>query len=186
VQVVGGLSFATISAGIGYTCALTTGGAAYCWGYNASGQLGDGTTTERDSPVAVLGSMTFVSVSTGGDAAGNGHACGLTASGAAYCWGANETGQLGIGTYGYSSSSTPVPVAGGLTFAAVAAGSNFNGFAGQAHTCGVTIAGAAYCWGDNAHGQLGVGTTTGPETCVISDPCSTMPVAVLGGLNFSP
>jgi Regulator of chromosome condensation (RCC1) repeat len=146
--------------------------------------LGDGTTTERDSPVTIAGGLTFAAVSTGGDRSGNGHACGLT--GAAYCWGANETGQPGTGTYGYSSSPIPIPVAGGLTFTAVAVGSNEPGYAGLAHTCGVTTAGAAYCWGLNGNGQLGVGTTTGPQMCVIGDPCSTMPVAVLGGLGFAP
>lgn len=182
--VVGGLTFATVSAGIGYTCGVTTAGATYCWGYNATGQLGDGTTTEQDSPVVVGGGLTFVLVTTGGDRGGYGHACALTSLGAAYCWGADETGQLGIGSYGYTFSPTPVPVTGGHTFVAITAGSNDNGFDGQAHTCGVTTGGMAYCWGDNSHGQLGVGTNTGPQTCVISDPCSTIPVAVVGRLDF--
>jgi alpha-tubulin suppressor-like RCC1 family protein len=62
VAVAGGLTFAWLSAGASYTCAVTTGGAAYCWGYNGTGQLGDGTTTLRRTPVAVKGGPTFAMV----------------------------------------------------------------------------------------------------------------------------
>jgi alpha-tubulin suppressor-like RCC1 family protein len=69
------------------------------------GQLGDGTTTDRTSPVPVLGGLTFARVS-----AGNGHTCGVTTDGVAYCWGNNNYGQLGNGTT--TNSSVPVKVAG--------------------------------------------------------------------------
>jgi alpha-tubulin suppressor-like RCC1 family protein len=151
---------ALVSAGSDYTCGVTTGGAAYCWGYNGFGQLGDGTGTDRLTPVAVFGGLTFAAVS-----AGDYHTCGLTTSGAAYCWGRNDAGQLGNGTP--NGSLTPVAVFGGLTFAAVSAG--------VYHTCGVTTSGAAYCWGDNFFGALGNGTTTNSAT----------PVAVSGGLTFA-
>jgi len=72
---------------------VTTAGAAYCWGDNDNGQLGDGTTTPRAGPVAVLGGLTFVAVG-----AGDAHTCGITTAGAAYCWGFNGNGQLGDGT----------------------------------------------------------------------------------------
>jgi alpha-tubulin suppressor-like RCC1 family protein len=92
----------------------------------------------------------------------------------AYCWGANEDGQLGNGAT--TNSSSPVVVAGALKFSAVSAGGD--------HTCGVTTAGVAYCWGFNYYGELGTGsTTTAPQQCS-SFPCSTMPVAVTGGLAF--
>ena len=72
-------------------------------------------------------------------------------NGAAYCWGDNESGQLGTGTQ--VSAVIPTLVSGGLTFAQVSAGSD--------HTCGVTTTGAAYCWGDNFFGQLGDGRASG-------------------------
>jgi alpha-tubulin suppressor-like RCC1 family protein len=182
IPVAGGLTFAAVSAGTGYTCGVTMAGAAYCWGYNGTGQLGDGTATERRSPVAVLGGLRFVTVSTAGDPSGSGHTCGLTITGGAYCWGFNLYGELGDGTN--TTRSSPGAVSGGLTFTALAVGSN-ESVSGHAHTCGVTTAGAAYCWGSNGNGQLGVGTTTGPQLCSGS-PCSTTPLAVVGGLGFAP
>src|SRR3989441_171520 len=121
---------AAVSAGFVHTCGVTSSGAAYCWGNNTVGELGDGTYgTDRLTPVAVSGGLTFAAVS-----AGFYFTCGVTPSGAAYCWGNNAQGELGNGTT--TSSTTPVAVSGGLTFAAVSAGNT--------HTCGVTPSGAAY------------------------------------------
>jgi alpha-tubulin suppressor-like RCC1 family protein len=157
----GGLTFASVSAGNGFACGVTTGGAAYCWGANGDGALGNGTTTASTTPVAVSGGLTFASV-----IAGYFGACGVTTGGAAYCWGANGLGQLGNGTT--TSSTTPVPVSGGLTFMTVSGGLYY-------FTCGATTAHAAYCWGSNFYGQFGNGTTIS----------STTPVAVSGGLSFA-
>jgi alpha-tubulin suppressor-like RCC1 family protein len=110
VAVSGGLAFQALSAGDYHTCGLTTSGAAYCWGLNVSGQLGDGTTANRASPVAVSGGLVFQALR-----AGRYHTCGLTASGAGYCWGDNSSGQLGDGT-GFRVS--PVAVVGGVVFGA--------------------------------------------------------------------
>src|SRR2546422_53654 len=152
VQAPAGVSFAAVTGGAAHTCGLTTGlsAAAYCWGGNGSGQLGDGTMTSRSSPVLV---QAAAGVSFAAVAAGAVPASGVTAAGAAYCWGANGSGQLGDGT-NTTNRLTPVLVQApaGVSFAAVTAGA--------VHTCGVTAAGTAFCWGRNVEGQLGDGTTT--------------------------
>jgi len=144
--VAGGLVFADLAAGSVHTCGLTAAGEAYCWGSNDFGQLGDGTVANRQVPTAVVGGITFAHLAA--DAGGQ-HTCALDGAGSAYCWGDNSAGQLGDGTR--TNRLSPTPVAGGLTF------TNLSG--GGSHTCGVaTAAGAAYCWGANATGQLGDGT----------------------------
>jgi alpha-tubulin suppressor-like RCC1 family protein len=138
-----GLSFQTVSAGYQHTCGVTTTGGAFCWGADARGRLGsDPPGTYSPFPVAVVGGITFDSISTGGT-----HTCALTAAGTAYCWGVNSAGQVG-------DSSTadrwePRAVAGGHAFVSVSAGYD--------HTCAVTTDGDALCWGSNQSGQLGVG-----------------------------
>ena len=160
-----GIRLAAVSAGMEHTCGVTAAGAAYCWGLNVRGQLGDGTTTDRPSPVLVAGGLSFAAVSAGGA-----HTCGVTAAGAAYCWSVNIFGQLGNGTTSDSIvQSSPGLVVGGVSFAAVSAGGE--------HTCGVTAAGAAYCWGVNDYGQVGDGDTTDWTP-------RSSPVLVTGGLSF--
>jgi len=145
VAVLGQHTFALVSAGGFHACGLTTGGQAYCWGWNDHGQLGNAAAgTSSTSPRAVVGGLTFVTLS-----AGNRHTCGVTAAGVGYCWGDNGNGTLGTG--GFDPSSAPAPVAGGLSWATISAG--------RFHTCGVTTTGAAYCWG--AGGPLGDGTDLG-------------------------
>ncbi|MDP3775159.1 MAG: hypothetical protein Q8Q85_12930, partial [Gemmatimonadales bacterium] len=94
------------------------GGAAYCWGGNLSGQLGDGSTTQRPTPGAVAGGITFASLTASG-----GHTCGVRSGGAGYCWGFNYSGQLGHGSAAHHP--TPVGVAGGLTFGSPGMGSTW-------------------------------------------------------------
>ncbi len=137
----------TVSAGSDHTCAVTLAGGVLCWGRNSSGQLGDGTKTTRTTPVAVHGlGAGVVAV-----AAGYGHTCALTEAGELRCWGLNSSGELGDGTK--TTRTTPVAVSG-FTSKVVAV------TAGYAHTCALTAAGGAYCWGLNSSGQLGDGTTT--------------------------
>ena len=163
MAVSGGLTFTALVAGNHHTCGLATGGTAYCWGENGSGQLGDGTSvTHRLVPVAVSGGLTFTAL-----AAGNAHTCGLATGGTAYCWGYNAYGQLGDGTNS-ANRLVPEPVSGGRTYTALVA--SFD------HTCGLATGGMAYCWGYNAYGQLGAGTNYANRL---------VPVAVSGGKTFT-
>ena len=146
VAVSGGtLRFTALAPGELHTCALTGTGAAYCWGDNIDGQLGTGSTTDSPVPVAVSGGLSLTTI-----AAGYGHSCGLTSARVAYCWGRNTESQLGNGA-ATGNSLVPGAVSGSLTFTALVTGS--------LHTCGLTSSGAAYCWGYNADGRGGDGTT---------------------------
>jgi alpha-tubulin suppressor-like RCC1 family protein len=154
------LAFSQVSGGYLFTCGLTTGNRAYCWGYNVQSQLGDGTAIERHRPVPVAGTLRFRGISAGAIVG-----CGVTTDFRAYCWGANDFGELGDGTNKYRS--TPVAVAGGHLFRQVE--TNWK------HTCGVSYPDdLAYCWGENLDGELGDGTRT----------TRLKPVPVAGGLHF--
>jgi hypothetical protein len=106
VPVSGGLTFTSIVAGYRHACGVTASGTAYCWGDNSKGQLGDGTTAGHATPTAVSGGIAFQAVTT---TTGSFTTCGLATTGAGYCWGNNDQGQLGTGQVG-GTSSTPVQV----------------------------------------------------------------------------
>jgi hypothetical protein len=147
----GGVRFQEISVGGQFACGVTSARKAYCWGNNHhSVLLGAGGPVTTADPVPVAGDLHFAEVS-----AGSAHTCGVTESGALYCWGMHHFGQMGIGdeapqTCGgprYPCSPAPVRVASDLTFRHVAAG--------RLHTCAVTVQGEPYCWGNNSRDQLG-------------------------------
>jgi alpha-tubulin suppressor-like RCC1 family protein len=162
VVVVGGLRFRQVSAGWNFTCGVATDDLIYCWGVNDLGQLG-ATTGARISttPVAVAGNRRYRWVAAGGKSA-----CAITMARLAFCWGANDRGQLGNGTG--VASQQPVRVAApDLLWRQVTVGFE--------QACGITTDDRARCWGNNELGQLGDGTKTDRRT----------PVAVAGGLRFS-
>ncbi len=152
-RVVGGLTFAKASAGMQYACALTPAGAAYCWGSNTLGKLGNGGAGDRSSPGIVTGGLTFASISAGAN-----HACGVGTDGYAYCWGGNGNGELGHA--GANTTTVPTRVTGNLKAADVAAAGIATG--SGAHSCAISADRlTVYCWGRNDTGQLGNGSTTG-------------------------
>jgi alpha-tubulin suppressor-like RCC1 family protein len=183
-------TIADIALGAYHTCARTSTGAIYCWGANSGGQLGDGTTTKRTTPV--LSMMAGAQrISAGGE-----YTCGANSTDV-QCWGYDDVGEIGDNGVGGSIKKTPVSLgianaislgAGGTHACAVSAqltcwGDNESGeigigttspmepqrqvtgswvtvVAGGGHTCAKATGGAVSCWGDNGSGQLGDGTRT--------------------------
>ena len=156
VDMSGALSGKTVTAitsGYAHNCALASG-AVYCWGYNTAGQLGDGSNTQRNAPVAVniagaLSGKTITSIS-----AGRNVTCAV-ASGQAYCWGENQYGQLGN-----NNATTPSNIPVAVSTSGVLASKTVTQVdVGIEHACAVAD-GAAYCWGANYDGRLGNGGNT--------------------------
>ncbi|HEX9166616.1 MAG TPA: hypothetical protein VF862_11960, partial [Gemmatimonadales bacterium] len=141
-----------VSAGSEFSCALTSAGKAFCWGSHGWGELGTGDLElfTSPTPVPVVGGHAFTTL-TGGSL----HNCGLLASGAALCWGGFVSGEIGIGYFPppdlwWPAEPTPTPVVGGHLFRSIGAGFQY--------TCGLTVNGAVYCWGEGSRGRLGNGT----------------------------
>ncbi len=143
-----------IAAGDAHSCALLANGSIACWGDNARGQLGDGTTTQRLTPVLVSGGTAFVLVAANGN-----HTCGIRASDhAVLCWGEGRYGQLGDGSTGIHTALAPSLVPGFSHATSLSLGQN--------HSCAVLSSGRVMCWGRGANGQLGQGTTSDKATPV--------------------
>lgn len=168
----GALQWIDVDAGTAFSCGITTAGAAYCWGLNTEGQLGVGGASHtcsvapyalqlecRETPTPVAGDIAFVDIAVGAE-----HACAVSDTGDAYCWGANGDGRLGTGSA--DVRATPARVMLDVAFTQLALG--------NLHTCGIAVSGALYCWGANDDGQLG---TTGGDALA--------PRAVLPGEAFA-
>ena len=167
-----GVTVTQITAGSASVCALSSAGAAYCWGLGTSGQLGNTANSSSDVPVAVSGSLTLADIAAGGSSA-----CGLTTAGAAYCWGLGTSGQLGDGAITSKDVPTLVTATSGtplyqVTVTQITVGGTF--------ACAASSAGVAYCWGDDTYGELGNNTHT--STAGTYD----APVAVYVGTSGSP
>ena len=143
-----------------YACGVTTSDKAYCWGRNASGQLGDGTTTDRHLPTAVAGGRAYKTVSVSTE-----HTCGFTTGGAVYCWGLNSEGALGDGTTTSRTRPVLAKTTGTLDGATV----------GDSHSCALRNDGRVLCWGSNVFGQVGDATTFSQRL---------LPVQVVGSGNY--
>ena len=149
-----------VASGDDHTCATTIAGAVWCWGRNNRGQLGNGTDTDRNVPVAIDASGSH-------PACGANHSCVIGNNGLIFCWGYNNSGQLGDDN-GSQGSLSPVLVTGsGVTYEFV------DVTAGTDNTCAITTTGASYCWGSNSQGQLGTGADSGTNP-------SDVPLAVEG------
>jgi alpha-tubulin suppressor-like RCC1 family protein len=154
--------FTSLTAGWRHACAINLGGIAYCWGQDDRGQLGDNRNINSTTPIPVADTtLRFRVLSAGGR-----HTCGLTDTGAAYCWGSGSLGQLGNGQT--IDRAVPTLVSGGFTWVAISAGGS--------HTCGIDSSGAVRCWGDASNGRLGNGNLNGMQL---------VPAAALGPTGYS-
>jgi alpha-tubulin suppressor-like RCC1 family protein len=149
VQIAAGGAFDASFNNNDFSCGLLATGNVYCWGYGASGQLGDG---------VAANSLTPVQVALAGPAkqivAGAQNACALLMTGLVQCWGADNFGQLGDGV-GSGSQVSPVPVGGLSQVIQISQ-------AGRSYSvCALTTTGVTYCWGDNTNDELGDGTAGG-------------------------
>jgi alpha-tubulin suppressor-like RCC1 family protein len=155
-RVRGGLRFVQLDAGTWHTCGVTRENAAYCWGNNGYGQLGDNAMgqnaryLDRPTPVRVFGALFFQQVSAGGT-----HTCGVTSDNRAYCWGNNRQGQVGDGSE-VRQRLQPTPVAGRRFYREISAGGEQQG---SGFSCAITMGDRAFCWGDGRNGQIGDGST---------------------------
>jgi len=146
----------SVSAGSYHTCAIMEGRSVMCWGDNWNGQVGDGTNTDRSSPVEieVPGNSSAISLDAGAM-----HTCLGMNDGSLFCWGYNAYGQLGNGGNSNSNSPMTAPLSSNQLLTSVQVG--------LFHSCALLDSGQVACWGDNSNGQLGDGSQSGSGIPVI-------------------
>ncbi len=157
------LNAAQVVAGDDHTCYLDIAGVGHCWGWGRLGQLGDGDTLTRKAPVQVVSQVRFEVL-----AAGSSHTCGVGEGGEASCWGSAFAGELGNGM-DQGRVTLPALVVGGIRFSTISVG--------DGHTCAITGAGIAHCWGEGNNGQLGsasAGNHTTPTLVATSETFSSI------------
>jgi alpha-tubulin suppressor-like RCC1 family protein len=175
VSLPSGTTVTAIAANGGHSLALTSTGVVLAWGYNNYGQLGNGTTANSNTPVAVsMPSGTTVTAVAGGGR----HSLALTSTGQLLAWGWNTCGQLGTATTTNSSTPVAVSLPSGTTVTAIAAG--------YCYSLALTSTGRVLAWGNNLYGQLGNGTTTDSATpVVVTLPSGTTVTDIAAGAQYS-
>ncbi|BDR55080.1 hypothetical protein KIMH_11910 [Bombiscardovia apis] len=174
VDLPGGVSsFKQVVASNDWSLGISSSGHIYTWGYNGDNQLGDGTTTNRSTPVApaLPGGLSFDQVSVEGDGT-----VALASSGAAYAWGWNGYGQLGTGNQNSQANPAQITPPGGVTYAKV--------MVGRQHSLAIDTTGKVWTWGDNQYGQLGNGTGGSAGNLSLSAVGVTNPKLVISKVRF--
>jgi alpha-tubulin suppressor-like RCC1 family protein len=188
VRVAGLTGVTSVAIGFKFACAALSDGTVKCWGRGIYGILGSGTSMPPDicysglpcamAPATVAGLSGVTAI-----AAGDNHACALLGDGDVWCWGANDSGQLGYG----SASGPDTCSANGRTLDCAKAPVAVKGLhgavaiaAGREHTCALLGDGTVSCWGDSSEGALGDGTCSGPDACSDTTDCATSAVKVSG------
>ncbi len=169
IQVTGLSGIIKIAAAGYHSLALKSDGTVHCWGENAFGDLGNGTTTTPTSAVQTTG-LTGITDIAGGDD----HSVALKNNGTVWGWGDNMYGEVGDGTT--TNRNVPVQVAGLTGIIAVSSGSNF--------TLALKSNGTVWSWGYNGEGELGNGTTTNSNVPVQVSGLSGI-VSIQGGMEHS-
>ena len=176
-----GVPLGQIAVGDGYACALDKSGHAYCWGEGQYGQLGDGNTNTSLVPVPVDTSGVLAGQSLSQIAVNEYDTCAVSQVGAAYCWGDNDSGQLGNGS---SAEGSDIAVA--VDTSGVLSGAQLAQIAvGEEHVCVADTAGGAYCWGDNDSGQLGNGSTASSPVPVWVGPPPPTGIQAMPGIGLA-
>ncbi|HQF79165.1 MAG TPA: chromosome condensation regulator RCC1, partial [Spirochaetota bacterium] len=163
--------WASVSCGGSHTVAIKSNGTLWAWGYNYYGQLGDGTTANKSSPVQIGGGSTdWASVSCGND-----HTVAIKSNKTLWAWGYNSSGQLGDGTI--ENKLSPVRIGVSTDWASVSCGRD--------HTIALKLDGTLWTWGNNGFGQLGDGTTGSNKSSPVQIGSSTDWASVSCGISHT-